>query len=285
MAAVYSNSFSALRSAVWRSGAFERALWEKDARSHGKHSGDSRATAAQTQTWAKGKRTRMCMSAWLTALHLWRSSFVSVLVVLVVGFLCLTPRPPSSPLNICLCLHRCSCCHLWRVNVVHNFTSYILRLRMSFCVWKHCWYTILPFSDCHSRAQHVLNIGIMGLLLEKFRVLQICSCGAAVAVAVSLIYPSVFMFSYPSFYSSGVRVDWSLCLDACFVEILCFSWIVILHGERLLKWSEISGVNSLKSWDAFVCSIPEAKFAKMIQELQCVCGFLYRVFVYCYLIA
>lgn len=78
------------------------------------------------------------------------------------------------------------------------------------------------------------------------------------------------MFSYPSFYSSGVRVDWSLCLDACFVEILFFSWIVILHGERLLKWSEISGVNSLKSWDAFVCSIPEAKFAKMIQELQCV---------------
>lgn len=118
-------SFSALCSAVWRSGAIERALWEKDARSHGKHSGDSRATAAQTQTWAKGKKkTRMCMSAKLTALHLWRSSFFSVLVILVMGFLYLTSRPPSSSLNICLCLHRCSCCHLWRVNVVHNFTSH-----------------------------------------------------------------------------------------------------------------------------------------------------------------
>ncbi len=150
------------------------------------------------------------------------------------------------------------------------YTILPLRLRMSFCVWKHCWYTILPFSDCHSRAQHVLNIGIMGLLLEKSvssADLQLRSCSCSRCFSYLSISLHVLL--------SLILLIWCPCrliivFDACFVEILCFSWIVILHGERLLKWSEISGVNSLKSWDAFVCSIPEAKFAKMIQELQCV---------------
>lgn len=80
------------------------------------------------------------------------------------------PQTSSSPLNICLCLHRCSCCNLWRVNVVHDFTSHSsslhLWLRMSFCL-KTLLVCGLTFSDCHSRAQHLINIGIMGLHLEN----------------------------------------------------------------------------------------------------------------------